>query len=142
MGVRADQAVKKYLDRIQSGSAKEAYRNGIDAVTENPMQKAADADDLYLARVEESVRSGRRRNALLSVPMTRWKENAKTKGAERLASGAVAAADKVRSHFQKWAPIYDQASEAVKSMPKGTREDAKARVGRVIDILMDAAGRQ
>lgn len=141
-GLTAEAAVKRYLEATQSGAAKQRYKDGIEKVTESPMAKAAEADDLYLMRVEESVRSGKRRQKLLNTPMQRWKDNAKNKGADRLASGAAAAADKVRAHFQQWAPVYENISSTVAAMPKGGRENAKARAAKAIDMLMDAANRQ
>lgn len=134
-------SVKNYLDAMANPQSKQKYKDSIDRVTENPMAKAADADELYLRRVQESVATGKRRRKLLETPMQLWKDNAKSVGADRLSSGAQKAAAKMRNHFSKWNPVYQQASDAVKTMPKGTREDAKARVNKVIDIMMDAAGR-
>lgn len=143
MAVSAEASVQKYLRATTSGEARQRYIDGVAAVTESPMAKAAspEAMQLYESRVMESVRSGKRAKKLLEAPLSRWKDNATKKGAERLASGAQAAADKVRAHFQKWAPIYQQVSDAVSSMPKGGRANAKARADKAIDMLMDAAGR-
>lgn len=137
----AETSVQRYLDGMNSPQAKKKYIEGIDSVTESPMQKAADADQLYLQRVSESVSSGRRRQALLAVPMQRWKDNAKGTGSERLASGARKASDKVRAHFQKWTPIYQQMKSEIAAMPKGTIEDSMARVRRAIEIAKQAAGK-
>ena len=141
MAVSAEQAVKRYQDAMSSGLTKQKYLDGVTAVTESPMAKAAEADDLYLRKVEESVRTGRRRAALMNVTLDKWKANARTKGAERLTGGAVAALDKVRAHFQKWSPIYESMHAAVQGMPKGTTEDALARVRRVIEMAKQAAGK-
>jgi hypothetical protein len=141
MATSAEQAVKRYTDAMQSGAARQKYLDGIASTTENPMEKAAAAEDLYLRRVQEAVSSGRRREKLLSTPMQRWKDNATKKGGERLATGAAAAVDKVRAHFQKWTPIYQQVSAAVASMPKGTIEDSVARAAAAIRMLKSAAGK-
>lgn len=141
MAKSVDSIVKRYLDGMTSGAAKSKYLEGIEAVTESPMEKAAAADDLYLQRVEESVRSGKRAAKLRATPLSRWKDNAKKK-VDRLASGATASADKVRGHFTKWTPIYEDISRTVQAMPKGSRQAAKDRVAKAIDMLMDAAGRQ
>lgn len=136
-----DQVTKRYLDGMTSGATKQKYIDGIDAVTESPMEKAALAEDLFLARVEESVRSGKRAAKLRATPLSRWKENAKKK-ADRLTSGAAAAVDKIRAHFTKWLPIYEDVSRTVNAMPKGSRQASKDRAAKAIDMLMDAAGRQ
>lgn len=143
MAVSSEQAVKSYLDRMSSGQVQEKYKAGIDRTAENPMAKAAtdQSQQLYLQRVQESVSSGRRSQKLLAVPFQRWKDNAKNVGASRLSSGAQKAADKVRAHFQKWTPIYQQVSDTIRSMPKGTRADSAARAVRAMEMLMDAAGK-
>lgn len=139
--VSVEASVKRYQDAMSSGTTKQKYQDGIDRTTDNPMVKAEAANDLYLQRVQDSVSSGRRSAALLSAPMARWKDNSKKKGADRLSTGAMGALDKVRAHFQKWAPIYANISDTVAAMPKGSREDSKARSAKAIDMLMDAAGK-
>ncbi|HLL33799.1 MAG TPA: hypothetical protein VK545_07890, partial [Streptomyces sp.] len=94
--------VQSYLQGMRSAGAKERYQRGIESYQGNPMARAAEADAKYLERVQESVSSGRRRNKLLAVPVQRWKDNAKGAGADRLASGAAKAAEKVRAHFTKF----------------------------------------
>lgn len=141
MAFNAEQATKRYLESTQSGAARQKYIDGIQGVTESPMERAAQAEDLFLKRVEESVRSGRRAAKLRSTPMERWKANAIKKGAERLGSGAAAAADKMRAHMQRFGPVYDSIHEGVKSMPKGTEADALARVAFSMRKLKEAAGK-
>lgn len=140
-GLTPQQMAQRYLQGVQGGAARQRYLDGVSAVTESPMAKAAAADDLYLQRVTESVNSGRRKQKLLAAPLSRWKDNASKKGAERYASGAAAAMDKVNAHFQKFGPIYDQVSKEVASMPKGTIEDSIARVAHVMRRLKEAAGK-
>lgn len=137
----AEGAVKRYMEGTQSGAARQRYLEGIEAVTESPMEKAAAADQLYLRRVQESVESGRRRQRLLETPMSAWKDGAKRKGADRIASGAAAAVEKVRRHFQKWTPIYQEISREIASMPKGSVEDSIARAAHAIRRLKQAAGK-
>jgi hypothetical protein len=139
--LNAEEATKRYLDGVGSANAKAKYQAGVDAVTDSPMAKAAAADQLYLDKVRESVESGRRARALMAVPLQRWKDQARNKGAERLAGGARAAVDKVRAHFQKWAPIYQQIKQEVAGMPKGTIEDSLARVRRSMEIAIANKGK-
>ncbi len=142
MSKTAEQAAQAYQQAMASGVTSQRYKEGVQAVNESPMAKAAtpEATQRYLNGVNNSVSSGRRAQALLAVPLQRWKENATNKGSQRLASGAQAASDKVRQHFQKWMPIYNQVSETVKSMPKGGLANAQARSAQAIQMLMQAAG--
>lgn len=141
--VSAENAVQRYLDGTGSGNAAKKYADGIEAVTESPMAKAASgvATQKYLESIRKSVESGYRQNRLNAVPLSRWKDGAKGKGKERYASGCRASADKVRAHFQKWAPIYQQISAECAAMPNNSTEDALAKVRRAIEISKQAAGK-
>lgn len=132
----------KWLAAMTGGAARQNYVDGINSTTVNPMQLAADQEQLYLAMVTESVNSGRRRAALMAVPMQTWKDNATGKGSVRLADGAKTAAPKMVAHFQKWQPVYDQASAAAAAIPKdGTTDTALRKVAAAIGVLKAAAGR-
>lgn len=141
MPVNVEQALQRYLTNGAGAAARQKYIDNINAFQGNPMQLAADKDDLFLQRVTESVTTGRRRAALLAVNPATWKQMAINKGAPRLGPGMQAASEKMRAALTKWAPIYDRVSQEVRQMPKGTMADAQARSARAIQILMEAAGR-
>lgn len=141
MATTAEQAVQRYLAAAASGASRQKYIDGINSTTVNPMAEAAKQEELYLRNVTEAVRSGRRAAKLNAVPVERWKQGAIKKGADRLASGAQAAADKVRQHFQTWMPVYQNVSNTVAAMPKGTTEDSIARAAMAIRMLKQAAGK-
>lgn len=135
----AEEFADKYVQR--TGQASEAYKRGIQNTTVNPMERAAAREDYYLQRVTEASTSGRRREKLLSVPLSRWKDNAITIGASRLATGAQKARPKMVQHWQKWGPVYKSVSDTVQNMPKGGVAEAQARANKSIEMLMQAAGR-
>lgn len=136
-----DQIAAKWSERMGSGSTKQAYIQGVQGYQGNPMEAAAAADDLFLRKVEESVRSGRRAARLRATPRERWLGGATGKGADRLSSGASTARPKVLAHFQTWGPRYQQVRDAVRNMPKGTRADSEARMRAAMNMLMDFAGK-
>ena len=140
--LNAQQMADRYKRAMQSADTVAKYKEGINSVTESPMAKAAtpEAMDLYLRRVQESVSSGKRARKLMEAPITRYKNNALAK-ADRISSGAVAAMDKVQAHFQRFAPVYQQASDAAKSLPKGGFSEAQARWAASTQVMMAAAGR-
>lgn len=126
---------------MQSVQTQQNYTQGIDSTTVNPMQLSADAEDRYMAGIQDAVQSGRRRQKLMSTPVSVWKDNAKTKGAQRLTNGAQAAQAKVQAHFQKFGPVYEQIRDHVKTMPKGGVANALARVQYAITAMKQAAGK-
>lgn len=119
------------------------YIAGVNKVTESPMAKAAtpQAMQKYLDNVQRSVQSGKRAAALNNSPLATWKANAVGEGANRLAGGARKGKSKVDAHFQKWAPIYSQASQAAEAVPYSPGvEGALAKSRANLQVIMGAAG--
>lgn len=144
MAFNAEMAAKRYQDSMQSGTTKQRYIDGVNSTTENPMALAAtpEAMQKYQDRIMESIRTGKRVRRLQETPAQAWKDGATKKGADRLASGALGAVNKVRAHFQKWGPIYQQASDAAKAVTGTGRGAALQKVQAAMDVLMNAAGRE
>jgi hypothetical protein len=107
------------------------------------MEKAAspESEALYLQRVQESVNSGKRSAKLRAADFGNWKTQSKSLGASGLARGAQKGNAKVVAHFQKWGPIYQQASDAAQSLPKGGIDASMARCRAAVAVMMAAAGR-
>lgn len=140
-GSKSAGASNKWAASMQSGATQQAYKDGINNTTVNPMQRAADAEDAYLAGVQDAVQSGRRRQKLMATPVQSWKDGALNKGAGRLTSGAQAAKAKVDAHFAKWGPVYDGIKQTVSTMPNLTVEDKINRVRYAITTLRQQAGK-
>lgn len=132
-----------WTSAMQRPDTGQKYAKGIQSTNVNPMEMAArpEALALYAQRTADSVVSGRRAAKLMAVPVQRWKDNAANTGAQRLTSGATKAKAKVDAHFQKWAPIYQQASDAARALPKGGMANAMSRVQAALNVMMSAANR-
>ena len=142
MAKTAQQMADAYKQAMQSPTTAQRYKDGIAGYNGNPMAAAAqpDAQQRYAQNTQAAVASGKMAAKLNAVPVQTWKDNAMNVGAARLTSGAQKAMSKVQAHFSKWAPIYQQCSDAVKNMPKGGIANATARVQAVLQILMSNAG--
>ena len=142
MAKSAQQMADAYKQAMQSPQTAQRYKDGIAGYNGNPMAAAAapDAQARYAQNTQAAVSSGKMAAKLNAVPVQTWKDNAMNVGAARLTSGAQKAMSKVQQHFQKWQPIYQQCSDAVKGMPKGGIANATARVQAVLQILMSNAG--
>src|SRR5215472_4419899 len=91
---------------VQSGAtAQTNYTKGIQSVTDNPLAKAANSSDKYLAGVNAAVSSGSYQRGLLSVPFDQWKKSATDK-ASRISTGFQASKSKYTSYAQKAASVY------------------------------------
>lgn len=143
MAKSAQQMSQNWQQAMANPMTAAKYKQGIANTTVNPMALAAtpEAEQRYLNSVTASVQSGRRSQKLMSTSPQTWKDNATNVGANSLSTGATKAKSKVDAHFQKWAPVYQQMSDVVKSMPKGGAANALARVQAAMSIAMQAAGK-
>jgi hypothetical protein len=140
----AQQMADNWSQAMMSPTTANKYKQGIQSTTVNPMALAASpqAEQLYLTRVQQAVTSGKRSQKLMSVNPQTWKDNAVNIGSTQLTVGANKAKPKVAAHFQKWAPVYQQAHDAAMAIPKdGSIGSAMARVQAAIQVMMSAAGK-
>lgn len=142
MAMSADQIVSSWTTAMGSAQTAQKYKDGINNYQGNPMALAAstDAEQRYIAGVQNSVNSGRRAAALNAASPTVWKTNAVNIGAQRLQSGGQKGKARYQAAMQKWAPIYANISQTVSQMPKGGLANAQARANMAIQMLMTAAG--
>ena len=119
-------AAAKWSSRLQ-GSTSE-IRAGVEAVTESPMDKAADAVDKYAEGVRRAVEIGKFVNRLRATPLSVWKSNTLEKGINRIAAGAQAAEGKMESFFTQLLPFQEGLSRTVDAMPDVTLEDSIQRM--------------
>lgn len=138
----AQQAVANWLKAMASPQTQQAYKDGINNTTVNPMAQAAtpQAMDAYLNGVQQSVTSGRRAAALNAADPNMWKQNAVNVGASRLASGAQKSQGKYNNKISKYAAVWPQMRAAAQALPKGGLANAQARANAALAVIMQAAG--
>lgn len=138
----AQQAVANWLKAMSSPTTQQAYKDGINATTVNPMAAAAtpQAMDAYLNGVQNSVTSGRRAAALQAADPNVWKQNAVTVGATRLQSGAQKSQNKYANKIAKYAAVWPQMRAASAALPSGGLANAQAKQNAALAVLMQAAG--
>lgn len=124
-----------------TGAAVDAYKQGIQSVQTAPGELAARAADRMLQRITDSVTSGRYQAAARATTLTDWQQASVNKGAPRLAQGAAAAQPKVVQFMTEFLPVMEQVKQTVRTMPKGTTEDALARIRVNIEAGKRFAGR-
>lgn len=143
MAKTPQQMADNWTSAMKAPTTAAKYKQGIQGTTVNPMQAAASpaAQQLYAQNTAAAVASGRMAAKLNAVPMSTWQNNAANIGAQNLVSGAAKGSSKVSSFFQRWAPIFAQASAAAHAIPRdGTINSAMARVQATLSVLMGAKG--
>lgn len=108
---------------------------GVMAVTESPTEKAARSADLYVQKVQEAVATGRFQQGLRSVSLADWQQATAEKGTQRISQGVTAAVPKVNAFMQQLLPFTENVKRTIANMPKGTPEQADARVMAAIQMM-------
>lgn len=119
------EGAKKWKDRL--GGAVQDVIDGVNRVTESPMQKSAAAEDKWFMNIQKAHNSGKRKRALLNVTLQEWQDKTANVGAQRIPSGAAAAEGKVEKFYSKLFPFEDNLQKKVKAMPDVSLSDSVAR---------------
>lgn len=130
--VKSQSAIDKRY-RASIGQAAGSYKDGVQA-TNNWQENAIAAESLYAQKVQEAIAAQRRAKAISAVSNEEWKQAASTKGAQRIAAGMEAGADKRSRNFEP----YRQTLEGLQ-LPERTADpmtNVQNRVGGVVEALV------
>lgn len=109
--------------------------NGVNAVTESPMELAAAQQAKMLEHLTESVNNGSWSAGLKRVNLGDWKSITASKIQSNLSSG-VENATKKRESFDTWlVGRLNSVLPAIAGMPDGNYEDSKNRVLAYMDAM-------
>ena len=121
-----DQAANKWQSRTKA--AVPEYRSGVEAVSESPMDKAADQADKYLNRIQEAASSGKYQARLRAVPLSEWKNKTVTIGAPRISAGVDGAVSDVEAFYRELFPFEADLKDKIDGMDDSTLQDSIARM--------------
>ena len=115
-----------------TSNASQAFKDGVNGVTESPTARAAANSSAYLSGVQQAVASGRWQAALNAVPLDSWKASMLTKGAARISGGVQAAIPKMTAFMTNWLPYEQALKQRIASMPRGGLAESQARAAAAI----------
>jgi len=121
----AQQSAAKWASRLKG--AQQEIRQGVESTSINPMERAADASDKWINRLQEAHASGKFARRLRGVPIEKWRRNTIDKGIPRIAAGVDAAADDMEDFFSELLSFEEGLKRTVDAMPDTTLEDSIAR---------------
>ena len=124
--VTPQEYAEKWGRRLKGST--EDIRRGINRVSEAPGIAAARQSDLRLAKVTESISSGRWAARVAAVPLDEWKKKTMDKGLTRIASGVDAAQATQGQMATELLANVDSAVAVANQTPRGTLEDNITRM--------------
>jgi hypothetical protein len=118
--------------------AGDAYTKGIQSTTVDPAEAAIAQQPRMLSGIQQAVTSGRWAAGLRrAAAKGTWKTNAITKGAQRLATGALQAKQKMMEHATAIYPVNQDIRNTIATMAKGGTENAVARIRVMLQKYAD-----
>lgn len=117
------QVAQKWATNL--GSATQAIKDGVNAVTESPTAKAAANPQAFLNGVQNAVNSGKWATKLQAVSLPAWQAAMITKGVPRVATGATAAIPKMQNAMTQLLPYIQNVVSSLP--PRGDKQQNIAR---------------
>lgn len=128
MARRLDPASVAKKWQTNTGNAVEAMKTGVNSVTVNPAQQAADSADLWQQRVSSSDAKAKFQANLSSVSLQDWKNAMIKKGADNMSTGVREAGAKMQRFLTAFLPVAYASADAISNMPKGTEQNSIDRM--------------
>lgn len=130
--LNAQQVADKWANSMQR--APDAYRTGVQAVTDSPTARAAAAADRMLQGVQRSIDDGTFQRGCQRVSLQQWQGDCINKGASRLATGALAAKPKVQAAMADLLPYIQSGVQQLP--PRGSVQD---NINRAVAMMTHMA---
>jgi len=124
--VNADQFYQVWRDRLNNSV--DRIRQGVERLTENPLEKAAANADAWIAGLQEAYTSGRWARNVASVTLDQWKQAMLQKGVPRIQQGTAAAEGIMKDFARQLINHLNTVLPEIERMPKVTLEDSINRV--------------
>lgn len=118
------------------GGSTTSIREGVQAVTESPMAKAAARVDAYVAGIQRAVAEGKYQDGLRRVSLDEWKTALLEKGLPRISTGAQAAVGKFADFMGDFLPHVEAGQRALESQPRG---DLNQNIQRAVFMMQHNA---
>jgi hypothetical protein len=118
----AEKQVRRTVEAVED------YRTGVANPRRNPIDAALAAEAKYKAKMAESLSKGLWAAALRGTPKDSASSKAASVGAERLAQGVQASADKISRFQNNFAPLRENVRRSVEGLPENTDAEREARM--------------
>lgn len=132
--VTPSEYAEKWSRRMKGST--EDIRRGVEKVTEAPGAAAARQAQLMLAKLTESITSGRWAQAVGAIGVQEWKDSITRKGLQRIAAGVDNATPQQAEMASKLLASVDAAVAKVNQTPRG---DLETNIGRMATFAREMA---
>ena len=113
-------------------AATQSMKDGVMAVTESPMEKAAARSDAMVAGVQRAVNEGRWQAGLRRVTTQQWKDRMISKGIPRVAQGVTDAQPEFATFMSDFLPFVQEGQRQLEATPRG---DLQTNINRMVQMI-------
>ncbi len=113
-------------------AATQSMKDGVQAVTDSPMEKAANRGDAMVAGVQRAVADGRWQAGLRRVTLQQWKDRMISKGIPRVSQGVTDAQGDFSNFMSEFMPYIQEGQRQLESTPRG---DLQTNINRMIQMV-------
>ena len=130
MAMNPADVAQRWANNLSAAGQK--IKDGVNAVTESPMAKAAARQDAWVQGVQRARDDGSYAAGLNKVSLSDWKTAMINKGIPRIGTGATSAVPKMTSFMASFLPYVQQGQQMLQSMPRG---DLSQNIGRMTAMV-------
>lgn len=140
MVLSADRVAAKWNRNLKN--AIQDLKDGVDSVTVAPSARAVEKQDKMRANMIAAIDNGSWAAGLSKYTLAQWKQDMKTKAADRIPGGADAGQHRMREFMSVALPHIESGLSKIQGMPDLTISDSKARASAWIDHMHELKGKR
>ena len=125
---------QQVVDRwaARGAASGDTVTRGVNAVTDSPTEKAAQAKQRWIDGVNRAAQSGRYEQGLRRVTLQEWRDAMIKKGVPNMVNGYTNGKAKFQRFMETFLPYVREGAARVRAMPKGTIDQSIARAAEMI----------
>ncbi len=135
MAMSSQQIAEKWARNTKA--ATQSMKDGVLAVTDSPMEKAAARAEAMVAGVQRSVAEGRWQAGLRRVPLQVWKDRMISKGLPRVSQGVTDAQPDFANFMSEFMPYVAEGQRQLESTPRGDLQTNMSRMMQMVQYLSE-----
>lgn len=129
--------VNRWATRTKSQEAKTKWSGKIKSLQTNPMEQAAANKTGYVNGVVEAANNGKWEKGLRRWDLPKWQQHTVAKGEKNITTGVDAGVSKFTGFMNNFYPYTQTVKSTVRAMPKGDKEQSRARMNKAFDMMSD-----
>ena len=131
----ADDLAAKWKKNAQNAAS--YWKDGINNVTESPMEKAAKQVEKMRSNLLDAIDSGKWEKRVKAVDLDTWKDKTTSKGQSRYTEGVSSAESDMAEFMGEWMSYQEKIQKELEKMPTTTLQDNINRMVKQVEMAAE-----